>query len=61
MKVYALIKNAYDYHACDWYCDIDTLEIFADKDKRDTKKKELESQLKENERGGYDSFEIELQ
>lgn len=61
MKVYALIKQAYDDHACEWYDDVDTLQLFAGKEKRDNKMKELESQIGEYERVIYYDFEVELQ
>lgn len=61
MKVYALIKHVYDGYACEWYYDIETLELFTDKDKRDTKMKELESQIGKYKRESYDYFEVDLQ
>ena len=61
MKVYALIAHVYDGYACEWYDDIDTLQLFAEKEKRDNKMKELESQIGEYERVSYYDFEVELQ
>lgn len=61
MKIYGLIKNVYDYYECEWHYDIDTLQLFENKEKRDNKMKELESQIGKYEREYYCDFEIELQ
>jgi hypothetical protein len=61
MKVYALIKDAFDDYTGNWHYDIDTIELFTDKDKRDAKMKELEPQTGKYERDSYEAFEVELQ
>lgn len=61
MIIYGLIKNVYDGYHCEWFYDIDTLQLFADKEKRDNVMKELESQIGKYEREYYYDFEVELQ
>lgn len=59
MIVYGLIKDIYD--GCEWHNDTDTLQLFADKARRDDKMRELESQIGKYEMAHYDDFEVEIQ